>query len=318
MVVFREAAVITRMRIVTVVFAGLLAGCSSQPDAMGSYVTSDGESVMMVRLTSVSDGQVSGTISVVATDEEGKNQAGTRPLYGTIEGNALNLSIEGGNGVAMATGTIEDENLHLTMFGNGGSTRLTLAKSDTEEFNELANTSRVRAVEKRHEIESAAALRGRVEQRSKSQTAIDQFADSTFANASEVLEKSRKIEVVIAGYRAARDRTGRMQNAKRQIDTESYQGSYRVSQIDYQIDSLSSGMETTHAEVQTYMQNLSGLVNEATSKSTQLLAECEADQLLNCARLSESMRLLRTRYQQFRRDYARENAAFAGRGGNSA
>lgn len=318
MVVFREAAVITRMRIVTVVFAGLLAGCSSQPDAMGSYVTSDGESVMMVRLTSVSDGQVSGTISVVATDEEGKNQAGTRPLYGTIEGNALNLSIEGGNGVAMATGTIEDENLHLTMFGNGGSTRLTLAKSDTEEFNELANTSRVRAAEKKHEIESVAALRGEVEQRSKSQKAIDAFADSTFANASEVLEKSRKIEVVIAGYRATRDRTGRMQTAKRGIDAQSYEGSYRVSQIDYQIDSLSNGMETTHAEVRTYMQNLRDRMGEATSKSAQHLAECQADQMLNCARLAASMITLQTRYQQFRRDYARENAAFGQSDNDSA
>lgn len=302
----------------TAAAAGLLAGCSTQPGALGSYVTSDGESVMMVKIASVSDGQVSGTISVVATDEEGKNQAGTRPLYGTIEGNALNLSIEGGNGVAMATGTIEGENLHLTLFGNGDSTRLTLAKSDTEEFNELANTSRVRAAEKKHEIESVAALHGRAEQRSKSQKAIDEFTDSTFANASEVLEKSRKIEVVIAGYRATRDRTGRMQTAKRGLDAQSYEGSYRVSQIDYQIDSLSNGMDTTHAEVRAYMQNLRDRMGEAKSKSAQHLTECQADQMLNCARLSASMRLLQTRYQQFRRDYARENASFGQHDNDSA
>jgi chromosome segregation ATPase len=181
----------------------------------------------------------------------------------------------------------------------------------------LANANRIRAAEKKQEIESAAALDDRVEQRAKTQRSIDQLADSAFAKASEVWEKSRKVEVVIAGYRAGRDRTGRMQSAKRGIDAESNEGSYRISQIDFQIDSISNDIENAHDQVRSYMQGLSEFMADATSKSSQFLAECQADRLLNCSRLSGSMQSLQARYQQFRRDYGRENAAFNGRGGSN-
>jgi len=308
--------VVTRIQIVTVLAAGLLAGCSNQPDAMGSYVASDADGAMMVQFTSVHDGQVGGTISLVAANDDGKSLAGARPFSGTIEGKALNLSVENGTGVSMATGTLDGDTLRLTLFGNGNSTQFVLAKSDAEKFNELVNANRIRAAEKRQETESAAALNDHMDRRSKTQRSIDQLADSVFAKAGEVTEKSRRIDVVIAGYQAARDRTGRMQRAKSNIDTDSSEGSYRISQIDYQIDGLASDMENTHSEVQTYMRSLGGFVNDATSKSSQFLAECRADRLLNCSRLSESIQSLQTRYQQFRRDYARENNAFNGRHGS--
>jgi hypothetical protein len=316
-----EAAVLTRKQIVTVILAaGLMAGCSSQPDTMDSYVTSDADGAMMVQFTSVRDGHVSGIVSLVAANKDGKNLAGTRSFSGTIEGKALNLSIENGTGVTMATGTLEGDTLRLTLFGNGNSTRFVLAKSEAEKFNEAANASRVRAAEKRQETESAAALSDRMEQRSKTQRSIDQLADSVFAKAGEVAEKSRKLDVVIAGYQTAKDRTGRMQSAMHNIDAASPEGSYRISQIEYQIDGLASGVENTHSEVQSYMRSLSGFVNDGTLKSSQLQAECQADRLLDCSRLSASMQSLQARYQQFQRDFERENAAFRRQrgGGNLA
>lgn len=310
---------VTRFQIMTLLAAGLLAGCSTQPDAMESYVASDTDGAIMVQFTSVHDGQVSGTISLVAANDEGKNLAGARPFSGTIEGKALNLSIENGTGASMATGTLDGDTLRLTLFGNGNSTQFTLAKSDAEKFNELVSASRIRAAEKRQEAEGIAALKDRMARRSKTQRSIDQLADSVFAKAGEVTEKSRKIDVVIAGYRAARDRTGGMQRARSNIDAESSEGSYRISQIDYEIDSLASDMENTHSDVQVYMRSLGGFVNDTTSKSSQFFAECRADRLLKCSRLSESLQSLQTRYQQFRRDYARENAAYRGQlGGNLA
>lgn len=308
---------LTGTRIVTLIVAGLLAGCSSQSNPVGTYIASDTDGAMMVQFTSVRDGQVSGIVSLVAANEDGKNLAGTRSFSGTVEGKVLNLSIENGTGVTMATGTLEGDTLRLTLFGNGDSTNFVLAKNGAEKFNELANASRVRAAEKRQETESAAALSDWMEQRSKTQRSIDQLADSVFAKAGEVAEKSRKIDVVIAGYEAAKDRTGRMQSAMRNIDAASPEGSYRISQIEYQIDGLASGVKNTHSEVQSYMRSLSGFVNDGTLKSSQFQAECQADRLLDCSRLSASMQSLQARYQQFRRDFERENAAFRRQHGGS-
>ena len=309
---------LTRMNIATVVAVGLLAACSAQSNAVGSYVASDAGGALMVQITSVQDGQVSGTISLVGAADDGSNVAGSRHFSGTIEGKALNLSIENGTGVSLATGELEGDTLSLTLFANGNSSQFTLAKSDAEKFAELANASRVRAAEKKQDIEGEAALKDRVEQRSETQHSIDQLADSVFAKAGEVAKKSRKIGVVIAGYGAARDRTNRMRSAKSKINADSSEGSYRISQIDYQIDGLASGMEATHSEVQAYMRSLSAFVSDTSLKSSQFLAECRADQLLDCSRLSGSMQSLQTRYQQFRRDYARENATFNGRGESDA
>ena len=98
---------ITRLNIAIVAGAGLLAACSAQPRAGGTYIASDADGALMVQFTSVHDGQVNGTISLVGAADDGKNVAGTRPFSGTIEGKALNLSIESGTGVGLGTGTFD-------------------------------------------------------------------------------------------------------------------------------------------------------------------------------------------------------------------
>ena len=302
---------------------GSLAGCSGQSGSVfggpvGSYVSADNDAALMVQITSVHDGQVNGTISLVGAADDGKNVAGTRPFSGTIEGKALNLSIENGTGVSLATGELEGDKLRLTLFGNGNSSQFTLAKSDAEKFDQLANATRVRAAEKKQDVESVAASKDRAQRRSETQRSINQLADGEFAKAGEVLEKSRRIDVLIAGYRAARDRTAKMQSAKHSINANSSEGSYRISQIDYQIDGLANDMENTHTSVQNYMTDLISFANDATLQSSQRLGECQTDRLLDCSRLSAGMQLFQSRYQQFRRDYQRENAAFTGKSGASA
>lgn len=305
---------VTRFGMASVLGAGLLAACSSHPDAMGTYVTSAKDDLaMMVQVTSDHDGQISGTVSVVTADGEGKNIAGTRSFNGTVEGKALNLQIENGTGVTLATGKLDGNNLRLTVFGNGESSQIMLTKGDAEKFDELANASRVRAAETKQEIASDAAFKDQIEQRSKTQRSIDQLADAMLAKAGEVLEKSRKMEVVISGYRAANERTAKMQNAKRSFDPNSDAGSYRISQIDYSIDGISNEMDVIHSSVQSYMQSLNQFMADATVKSSQLQAECQADRLLNCTRLLGGAEALQSRYQQFRDGYARENAAFGKR-----
>lgn len=301
------------MRVMGLMAAGLLAGCSGQSAKIGSYVASDDDTAFMVQIASIKDGQVSGTVSVVTADNQGKTLAATRPMTGSIEGNALNLSVENGTGLSLVTGAVEGDALRLTFFANGNSSQLTFAKSDAGKFEQLASAKRHRAAEKQQEIETVAAVKDRVEQRGKIQRSIDQMADATFAKAGEVGEKSKKLEVVIAGYRVAHDRAGQMQTAKGRLNTETSDGAYRLSQIEYQMDSLSNDAGGTHSQVQSYMQSLNGYVANTTAQSSQLLAECQENQLLTCSRLSAGLQSLNAQYQQFQRGFEREQFAFRGR-----
>lgn len=312
------AVAVKKTWMIIVLAAGLLAGCSTKPEGIGSYVASDADTAMMVQITSIDEGRVNGTMSVVVADENGKTSAVTRPLSGTLEDNALNLSVENGTGLSLVTGMMEGEKLRLTFFGKGDSSQIVFAKSNAAEFDKLVGATRHRSAEKQQEIETAAAQKDRMEQRSKTQKSIDDLADKLFAKAQELQEKSKKIDIVIASYRSARDRIGKMQTAKRGIDTGADDGSYRIGEIDYDINGISSDMDSTHRDVQSYAQSLDGFMTETASQSPWLIAECGADNLLLCSRLSESANLLKTRNQEFQIAYSREKAAFAGKRGNKS
>lgn len=291
----------------------MLVACSSTSGKLGSYIASDDDAAFMVQITSMENGQIKGSMSVVMADASGKTTAATRPISGTIEGNALNLSVENGTGLSLVTGTIEDDGLKLTFFAKGNSSQLKFTKSEASKFDELANATRHRAAEKGQEIESAAATKERIEQRVKVQKSIDRLADTVLAKAQEVQEKVRKIDVVIAEYGVAHNRAGKMQGAKAAIGSASPEAEYRASQIDYQLGSISNDMEDMHNQVQNYMQSLNSFMADAASQSPQFLAECQADELLNCSRLSAGLQSLQTRYQQFRAGHDRENAVFKGK-----
>lgn len=293
--------------------AVLLAGCNSQPAGVGSYIASDADGAFMVQITSIEDGRVNGSLSVIAATEDGKTPAVTRPISGTIEGNTLNLTVENGTGLSLVTGAIDGNDLRLTLFGNGNSTQLTLAKSDASKFEELANGQRYRAAEKLQQVETAAASKERIKQRSKIQDSIDRLADNMFEKSQEVQEKSKKTDLVIAEYRVGYSRVGKMRSAKQKFDAESVDDAYQISQLDYQIDGISNNMESVHTQVQSYMESLNGFMADATSQSSQFLAECAADELLNCSRLSSAKQTLTVNYQQFQKGYEREKAAYNGK-----
>lgn len=291
----------------------MLVACSSTSGKLGSYIASEDDAAFMVQITSMENGQVKGSMSVVMADESGKTTAATRPMSGTIEGNALNLSVENGTSISLVTGTIEDDGLRLTFFAKGNSSQFKFAKSDASKFDELANATRHRAAQKGQEIESAAATKDRIEQRAKIQKSIDHLADAVFSKTQEVQEKVRKIDVVIAAYGAAHNRARKMQGAKAAIGSASPEAEYRASQIDYQLGSISNDMENMHNQVQNYMQSLDSFMADAASQSPHFLAECQVDELLNCSRLSAGLQSLQNRYQQFRASYDRENTAFKGK-----
>lgn len=272
----------------------------------------------MVQITSIDQGRVTGAMMTVTSDDDGKSKAFKVPLTGTFEGGAFNLSVENGIGVSLVTGVLEGDKLRLTFFGKGESQQVIFVKSDASEFDKQVDASRVRAAQKRQDIEVAAAQQERMEQRSKLQKAIDGFADELLAKAEEVQEKTKRINVVVAGYRATYERVGKMQAAKRGIDANSYDGSYRVIAIDYKIESLSNEIDMMHDSVQSYADSLSRFMAETAAQSPSFIAECEADDLLNCSRFSAASKLLQTRNQEFHTAYSREKAVFEGKRGTTS
>lgn len=308
-----EGAVAYKNCMVAWLAANLLVGCNSQPAGVGSYIASDADGAFMLQITSIEDGRVNGSLSVIGATDDGKTPAVMRPISGTIDGKTLNLTFENGTGLSLVTGAIDGDNLRLTLFNNGNSTQLTLAKSDASKFEELANKQRHLAAEKLQQVETAAASKERIKQRSKIQDSIDRLADSMFEKSQEVLEKSKKTDIVIAEYRLAYTRVGKMQNAKQKFDAESVDGAYRNSQLDYQIDDISNDMEGVHMQVQFYMDSLRHFMAGADAQSAYYLAECSADKLLSCSRLAAAKQSLTVKYQQFEKSYEREKSAYNGK-----
>ena len=236
-----------------------------------------------LQITSIEKGRVNGLVSLVMAGQNGKTTAVTRPLSGTIEGNALNLSIENGTGLSLVTGTIDGENLRLTFFGDGNSKQVNFSKSDATKFAELANDKRQRAAENRQDIENAAAMKYRIEKRTITHKSIDQLSDSINEKSQEVHERSRRISVIIARYRIAGESSQNLRNARQRTNTVSPEGDYRTSEIDYQLDGNSRDVASTHDRVKNYTQSLNDFMAGVAPKPSMHLGKCQTDTLLNCS-----------------------------------
>lgn len=297
--------------------AALLAACSAEPEGVGSYVASEPDAAMMVQITAIDAGRVDGTLSVVGADDRGKTTAATRPLSGTLEGKALNLSVDNSDSTSLVTGMLEGDTLRLTFFGREDSRQVTFTKSGAEKFNALVAATRRRAAEANLELESDAARDDRIKQRAKTQASIDRDADRVFEKAQELPEKVKKLDVIVAEYRATHDRIKKLKAAKRAADTSAADGAYRASQMDYEITRLTQDMESMHRSVENYAQSLRDFADDLSSVQVQMMGECEADKLLDCARLAASAKTFHAGYRAFNSAHAKEEAAFAGGGGKS-
>lgn len=300
--------------LVTSITAVLLAACSADPAGVGSYVASEQDGAMMVQITSIDAGRVTGTLSMVSADNHGKTSAVTRPLSGTLEGEALNLTIDNAAVPSLITGTLDGDALRLTFFGRENSSEVVFTRSDAAKFNALVADTRQHAAATKLGLEADAAQQDRITRRAKTQAAIDRDADRLLAKAQELSEKLKRLDVITAQHRALHDRIAKLQAAQRTTDSGTSDGAYRASQIDYELSRLRDDMETPHRSVEAYGQSLRDFADDAASLMGERLAECEADKLLDCSRLTSGFKLFHTRYAAFSTAQSREKAAFAGSG----
>ena len=177
----------------------------------------------------------------------------------------------------------------------------------------MANATRHRSAEKQQEIEAAAAMKIRVAEREKIQRTIDQFSASILEKSQEIERAFGRIDIVISSHRRDYDKIGKMRNTKRQINSGSPDDTYRISEIEYEIGSITNDMNMKHNDVINYMDTLDRFTADASSQKLRILSECQADALLNCARMSAGLETLRAGYEQFRNSYRQESLAFQGK-----
>ena len=279
-------------------------GCSAQSDIAGSYINSDDNGAAMVQLTSMTDGKVAGTLSVLSVKPDGKIDAVSRPLNGTIENGAVNLTVENGTGISLVTGKVAGDKLFLTFFFHGNSERRMFTKGEASKFDELADKLRVKAASNLESVEVGAAQADRIKQRSKTQGEIDRLADEALSLTEEASSKITKFNQVIAAYKVAAGRRQRMIAAKQSANE------FDAGQIEFQMTGLDSDMKNIHQSVIDYRNKLGNARGRLGTQAMPYRIECQSDQLLSCQRLGDALIAFGKVANDFNKAFQREEAAF--------
>lgn len=291
--------------------AMLLTGCSGQSSLIGSYISSgQDDSAAMVQIDSVADKAVRGVVAFVTVDEKGAVDAVRRPLVGTIEDKLLNLTVENGTGVSLITGMVVDDGLEITFFGNGESQKLVFEKRKAGDFDAILADIRRKSAEIKQEVKSAELEAERAKRRLETQRQIDAFSTKLFDETGRVNVNVRKIDAVISGYRATAKRAGELKIARRGLVSAGDEGSYRIDQINYNLETNQDRANSAHTDLQDYARRIEEehLANIDDAAST--MADCKADSLLSCTKLSSALEAYRNAVEALRKGVSRENAAF--------
>jgi hypothetical protein len=287
-----------------------LAGCSGESSIRGSYINhDDSNGGFLVQIDDVQDHTVHGTLSIVATDAKGEVIARRTPISGTVDGKALNLTIENGNGSGMATGSVVPAGLQLTLLGNGQSMRLLFKRANAAEFDKIVSDVRAKSAHARQDTATAAIQDEHTKELVNVQRAVESAADRLFADAQSATEKSRRIENVIAGYPRFAARAAQLRAAARQIDARD-DDSGRLQDISWRLSANRDTVADAHSDAQGAARDLESSRSADLGRVNQLLAECQNDRRLTCTRLAEAFSAYSAGSNNLRAAIVREASAF--------
>jgi hypothetical protein len=298
------------VRLSVLAVAASLAGCSGESGIRGSYLNHDDSSgALLVQIDDVHDHNVNGTISIVGTDAKGQIISRRTPLSGTIDGKALNLSMENGTGSGMVTGTVVPTGLQLTLLGNGQSMRLLFKRADPAEFDRIVSDVRTKATQARQETAAAVIEEEHTRELTNIQRAIESTADRLLFDARAVSEKSRQVENVIAGYPRFTARAAQLRAAAKQVDPRNDMTG-RLDDIRWRLSANRDTVTDAHSGSQAAVRDLEGPSTGDVDRANQFLGECQTDRRLNCTHLATALNAYATSAAGLRASVARETAAF--------
>ena len=299
------------LAVTLIAFAATLMGCSHQNPLVGTYIsTGHDDGTAMVQIDSVRDNEVRGTFVLVTLAEAGRVDAARRPMSGTIENGALNLTLETGNSLGLITGAVVPNGLELTLMGNGESIRLAFERRNAAEFDRIVSELRVQSAQIRQDNEAAVLETQRTQRRSQIQRQIDTHSDALLADAQTITAKAREVDNVVAGYRRIASRAGQLRAAAQGVDARSDEGSYRLGDINYRREANRDMAATAHGDVQNYWRTIDGRRQANLTRAGQFMADCQSDPRLSCSRLSSAVSSYGQSISALRTAVDRENAAF--------
>lgn len=291
----------------------LLAGCVGASNPTGTYIANDEAGGVMVQIKTAEDDTVTGTFTAAMLDAAGDIQAGARSFSGTVEGNALNFSIENGTGVSLATGFSTSDGLELTILSNGGSQKLILKKATVGEFPKIAANLRIRAAALKQAAEGKALATVQRKALSSAQDRINSVANDISAKAQAVANGIDQIERIVASYAAAATRADRLRGAQSVATRKLGSDDYRVDQISFAREQNADVARSDHESVQDALERLETALVRHEADATAVRKLCIANSSLNCAALDAALNVYRRHAQEFRIAAANERTAFAQR-----
>jgi len=131
-------------KIVAVMGLALLGACSRTPEPSGTYLAKGPNYAIMLHLEAADGQQLRGSIMSREFKADWTIEAVNRPIAGTIEGKAINLTIvypPGNNPTSVPlSGLMTKDGMDLTIFANGRATDVTFRRGTAEEYQKVVKT----------------------------------------------------------------------------------------------------------------------------------------------------------------------------------
>lgn len=116
----------------------IVTACSDQSGFEKTYITNGGSYVVMLQIQSLDGRNISGSVSSTGFDQNWDLKARNWPISGTIEGQAINFTINypPGNDPENipVSGVFDGDKLNLTTFSNGNSNNIVFYQGSAEQY----------------------------------------------------------------------------------------------------------------------------------------------------------------------------------------
>jgi hypothetical protein len=291
--------------------AATLTACSSESRLTGSYIDTDySDGVLMVQIDSVDHRDVHGTISIASFGENGTVSSRRVPISGTIEGKALNLTVENGTGINMLNGTVVADGLDLTMMGNGSSARFLFKRKDAAEFNRVIASLRTQSARALQDKENAAFQVQQAKRGLQVQSQIDGHVDRLLSDAQAIIAKARQLDNAIAYYQRISARNAQLKAIAARVDSKSEDGSGRLGEIESRVDGNRNLAASAHSDVQDFLRDVEGQSEANLRRANEFMAECQSDSRLSCTKLASAVAEYGNSVSSLQSAAGRESAAY--------
>lgn len=298
---------------VALAVATLMSGCSNNAQLTGSYIDTDySDGALMVQIDSVDHRDVHGTITIASFDQNGAVHPRRVPISGTIEGKALNLTVENGTGMNMLNGTVVSDGLDLTMMGDGSSARFLFKRKDAADFNKVLANLRTQSAHTQQDTQEAAFKVQNAARGLKVQSQIDGYADELLRGAEAITAKSGQLNGAIAYYQRLSARNAQLRGMAARANSKSADGGDQLSDINNRLDGNRNLAASTHGNVQDFSHTVEGQSEGAQHRTDEFMTDCRTDSRLSCTRLASAAAEYANSVSVLRTAVAREEAAYNG------